>query len=138
MMRRNALCKRVGWAAIAALACALAMPAWAGDFDGKKALICAPVEVNDCISGAPCLGGTPSQMGAPSFLRIDFSKSTVTGPHNTAKIASVEKVGDQLVLQGFEVGHAFAIAIDRESGRMTTTLASTQGAFVLFGSCTTQ
>ena len=124
---------RIGLVALALLAAAAAK---AGDFDGSKPLLCAPVEVIDCVPGMPCFVDTPVEMGAPSFLRIDFGRKTVTGPHAEAKIAALEKSDAQLLLQGVEVGHAFAIALDRESGRMTATLSNVNGAFVLFGSCT--
>lgn len=48
----------------------------------------------------------------------------------------MEKSDTQLLLQGVEIGHAFALALNRESGRMTATLSDANGAFVLFGSCT--
>lgn len=110
--------------------------AWAADFDGTVPLICAPVEVMDCIPGAPCFAGTPDQLGAPSFLRIDFAGKRVVGPYAEARIATVTAGDGRLLLQGVEIGHAFAIALDQETGRMTATLNDASGAFVLFGSCT--
>ena len=125
---------------IGLLACVLLVSssAAAEDFDGSKPLLCAPVEVVDCVAGIPCVAGLPEQFGAPSFLRIDFGGKTVTGPHAQARIASVQKSESQLLLQGVEIGHAFAIALDRATGHMTATLNDSTGAFVLFGSCTTR
>lgn len=119
-----------------ALALALA-PAAAGadDFDGKKTLICAPVEVADCVAGFPCYTDTPAEMGAPEFFRVDFGRKSVIGPRAEAAIKAVSVTDDQLQLQGIELGHVFSIAIDRQSGRMTGTLNDARGAFVLFGSC---
>lgn len=122
--------------AAALLALGLADPAAAGDFDGSKPLLCAPVEVIDCIPGTPCFGDTPQEMGAPAFLRIDFARKVVAGPRHEAKIAAQEASDTQLLLQGVELGHAFAIALERATGRMTATLSDAAGAFVLFGSCT--
>ena len=135
-MRGEAYVKVATWIGLVALVLVVAPVAKAGDFDGSKALLCAPVEVIDCVPGVPCFADTPGEMGAPAFLRIDFKKKTVTGPHAVAKIAAVEKSDAQLLLQGVEIGHAFALALDRGSGRMTVTLSDANGAFVLFGSCT--
>jgi hypothetical protein len=135
-MKGEAYVKVVAWIGLMALVLVAAPAAKAGDFDGSKPLLCAPVEVIDCVPGVPCFADTPAEMGAPAFLRIDFKKKTVTGPHAVAEIAALEKSDAQLLLQGVEIGHAFAIALDRESGRMTVTLSNVNGAFVLFGSCT--
>jgi hypothetical protein len=124
--------------ALAAAFFAAAPVAHAGDFDGSRPLLCAPVEVADCVPDTDdtCVTSTPGQLGAPTFLRIDFAKQTVTGPHGVTKIATVEKHPVQLLLQGIENGHAFSIAVDRTGGGMTATLGDMMGAFVLFGACT--
>lgn len=135
-MRGKAYVKVAAWIGLVALVLAAAPAARAGDFDGSKPLLCAPVEVIDCVPGTPCFADTPPEMGAPAFLRIDFKRKIVTGPQAEAKIAALQKTDGQLLLQGVEIGHAFALALDRESGRMTVTLSNAEGAFVLFGSCT--
>lgn len=135
-MRGEAYVKVGAWIGLVVLALAAAPSAKGEDFDGSKPLLCAPVEVIDCVPGVPCLADTPEEMGAPAFLRIDFARKTVTGPRAEARIAALEKGERQLLLQGVEIGHAFSIALDRESGRMTATLSDASGAFVLFGSCT--
>jgi hypothetical protein len=120
----------------AACTCALAgSAAQAGDFDGSKALICAPAEVNECVAGAKCLGATPREAGAPTFLRIDFAKKVVVGPQRTSPIQLVEKSAGQLLLMGTELGFGWSLALDQDSGDMTATLADRDGAFVMFGSC---
>jgi len=108
----------------------------AGDFDGSKPLICAPVEVLDCTVGSDCIKGTPDAIGAPAFMRIDFEKKAVLGPKRTSSILHMEKNDQQVLLQGTELGFAWTLIIDAR-GKMTSTLADRTGAFVLFGSCTT-
>jgi hypothetical protein len=61
----------------------------------------------------------------------------VVGPTRTSPIQIIEKTDDQLVLQGTELGYGWTVALDQETGRMSLTLANREGAFVLFGSCTT-
>jgi hypothetical protein len=112
------------------------MPALAGDFDGSKPLICAPVTAMDCVRGDDCATGLPEDVGAPAFMRIDFAAKTVIGPKRTTEILLLEKSETQLLLQGRESGFGWTIALEAEDGQMTVTLASIKGAFVLFGACT--
>jgi len=114
---------------------AVASASHAADFDGSKQLICAPVEAMDCTSGEPCRRGLPAEIGAPKFLHIDFAKKVVLGTQRSSPIAAMETSATQLLLQGSELGYAWSIALDQESGQMTATLTDREGAFVLFGSC---
>jgi hypothetical protein len=128
--------RRITRIAIAALACAAAPAAMAGDFDGSKLLICAPVEAMDCASGEECTLGRPDDIGAPAFMRIDFAKKSIAGPKRTTQILFMEKGENQLLLQGTELGHAWTLALDQTNGKMAVTLVDREGVFVLFGSCT--
>ena len=106
-------------------------------FDGTKPLICASREVVDCTPGETCDKGLPEEMGAPMFLTIDFIKKDITGPKRTSKITLIEKTDAQITLYGFEVGMGWSMVLDRETGRMTATLAGKDQAFIIFGACTT-
>jgi hypothetical protein len=108
----------------------------AGDFDGSKKLICATTNAMDCVSGAECVKGSPGDIGAPKFLRIDFAQKAVEGPKRTTQITSMDKGKEQIVLQGNELGFGWTIALDQEEGDLVATLVNRDGAFVLFGSCT--
>jgi hypothetical protein len=111
--------------------------AFGADFDGSKSLICAPSEVLDCTSGDDkCWSASPRKAGAPSFLRIDFAKKTVSGTHLTSKILHVDKSADQVLLQGVELDMGWTIVIDSSSGELSITLTDRGGAFVMFGACT--
>ena len=108
----------------------------AGDFDGSKLLICAPVEALDCGPGEGCSKERPEDVGAPNFLRIDFANKVIVGPKQTTPILLMDKSDDQILLQGKELGYAWTLVLDQESGTMTVTLVNREAAFVLFGPCT--
>jgi hypothetical protein len=112
-----------------------AAPARAGDFDGSRLLICAPVQAFDCAAGEDCGKGLPEEIGAPAFMRIDVPNKAVSGPNRTSPILFVDKSDSQLLLQGTEFGYGWIIALDQDTGRMTATLANRGGVFVLFGAC---
>ena len=118
---------------VAALAWLAAGTASAGDFDGSKLLICAPVEAIDCAPGEDCTKGRPDDIGAPS-LRIDFAHKRSSAP--SARRRSHGQSNNQLLLQGTELGYGWTLALDQESGTMTATLVNREEVFVLFGSCT--
>jgi hypothetical protein len=109
----------------------------AADFDGSKKLICATTAAMDCVAGQECIKGRPVDIGAPKFLSIDFARKAVEGPKRTTAIVSMEKDEEQIVLHGNELGFGWTMALDQENGDLTITLVNRDGAFVLFGSCTT-
>lgn len=86
--------------------------------------------------GLRCFQDVPEAMGAPGFMHIDFARKLVVGPKRTTPIVSMETMAAQVLLQGTELGFAWAIALDRESGRMIATIADRAGAFLMFGACT--
>ena len=122
--------------AIAAAGCAAASVVAAADFDGSKPLLCASHVAIECTPGALCLQGTPFDMGAPAFMRIDFAGKIVAGPERTSPITAIEKSDTQLLIQGTELGFAWAIALDQASGSMVATATDRDGAFVIHGACT--
>jgi hypothetical protein len=117
--------------------CVAVSPAFAEDvFDGTKPLLCSSIEALDCDPGVVCERGIPEIMGAPQFLRIDFAKNEIAGPLRTTKIRSMEKDDDQIVLQGYDIGLGWTLAIDRVTGNMRITFAGGDAAFIIFGACT--
>lgn len=108
----------------------------ASDFDGSKRLICANTEASDCGPGQSCVRARADDVGAPTFLRIDFAEKSIIGPKRTTPILTQERSGNQLLLQGTELGYAWSLALDTSTGRMSATLVDRDGAIVLFGACT--
>lgn len=48
----------------------------------------------------------------------------------------MEKDDDQLVLQGYELGLGWTLALDRDTGNMRITFARWDASFVIFDACT--
>jgi hypothetical protein len=69
-------------------------------------------------------------------MRIDVPNKAVIGPKRTSLIPFADKSDAQLLLQGTELGYGWIIAVDRETGRMTTMLTNRENVVVLFGACT--
>jgi hypothetical protein len=117
----------------------------AAALDTSKILLCASLEVHECVDGSPCAEVRPEDVGAPTFIWIDFDereiRASVEG--RASKIDHMEEVEDRLVLQGVEDGRedledgsGWAISIDTNTGRMVGTAAVSQAAIVIFGACT--
>ena len=106
------------------------------DFDGSNPLICATIDAMDCVPGQDCTKGRAGDMGAPAFLRIDFTKKTIGGTKRTTPILSMDTSGKQILFQGKELEYGWALALDQENGDFSATMVNRDGAFVLFGSCT--
>ena len=108
----------------------------ASDFDGSKSLICATVEARDCVLSSNCYTGNAREIGAPSFMRINFEQKTISGPERTTPIVSMEQNEFQLLMQGSEMGYGWSFAISQATGVFSAALTNIDGTFLLFGSCT--
>ena len=106
------------------------------DFDGSKPLICATVDAHACDPGEVCLRGLPDDIGAPRFMRVDFAEKTIAGPKRTTQIRYIDTSGDQILMQGTELGYAWTVVLDKTDGAMSMTLVSRDDAFTVFGYCT--
>ena len=122
---------------LASLIACVPIAGMAADFDGSKQLLCATVEAIDCVDGYTCVKGRPGDIGAPSFIRIDFAKKSIVGPYTNTPIASIQKSADagELLLQGQELGHGWMLSLNTHDGSLGATLLNREGAFVLFGAC---
>lgn len=120
----------------------------AAEFDGKKPLLCASMEIMECVAGAECQRVTAEAIDAPNFLRVDLKKKQITvkrpnGRQQNSKIKSVAKQDEKLILQGVEDGRkelrdglGWTVAIAEDSGKMVLTASGDEVAFVIFGACT--
>lgn len=134
MKRATSTKRAIG--AIAAILAGTALPGVAADYDGSKLLVCANLEAAYCSPGYACDPGQASDIGAPTFMRIDLANKRIVGPQRTTPIVTVEKGDGQLLLQGTELEYAWSLALDTAEGTIAATLVDREGVVVLFGACT--
>ena len=120
----------------------------ASDFDGSQPLLCASATAIECLRIAGCHQVPPEAIAAPTFMRFDFSKKTVSsiGTEGAVKSSAIERsetVDGKLILQGAEDGVegvrdglGWTITISQETGRMVLTGSGDDVAFTIFGACT--
>lgn len=123
------------------------LPAFAEEFDGSKALMCACMRVIECSPEGNCTEVSAEQIGIPQFLSIDFEKGTIGAPQwgqnqTPSRVENLKRIDGKLILQGAEDGYkevrdgtGWSIAISEETGKMVLTESGDQAAFVVFGAC---
>ena len=75
--------------------------------DGSEPLICAVVDIMECIPDANCERVSAQSVGAPRFFHINFADGEITrtrpqGEEITSPIERTEEVDGKLILQGAE------------------------------------
>ena len=128
--------------------CQFGIPAAAGDFDGSKELLCAVMDIIECVPGGKCMEVTAEEVGIPNFLRTNFEKKKLSatfadGSKKISPIVNSEKIDGKLILQGAEDGIegvrdglGWSLAIDEDNGKMVLTASGEAVGFVMFGACT--
>ena len=116
--------------------------------DGSQPVICAAVEIMECVPNNGCQRISAREAGIPRFLQIDFAGKQITrtkpnGDEITSAIERSEVVDGRLILQGAEDGFegvpdgiGWSLSIDETSGDMVLTGSGADVAFVIFGACT--
>lgn len=117
--------------------------------DGSEPVICATVDVMECMPGGSCQRVGAEEVGMPRFIRVDFAAKQIMYVHPdgedvSSEIERSETVDGRLVLQGAEDGFeevrdgiGWSLSIGQESGSMVLTGSGAEVAFVVFGACTT-
>jgi len=126
-----------------AISCLLLIPggAAAGSFDGSRELVCAAMSTVECGYMADCTSGTAEDVDFPTFIRINVKKKTISATEDfgravTTEIKNIERSEGRLILQGFEEGRGWSLALSETTGKMVLTASGDQAGFVVFGACT--
>ncbi len=113
--------------------------------DKSEPLLCASIQVNECVDGAGCRAVLPEDVGAPTFFWIDLKKKEIRASKDEEAtiIERMEDVEGRTVLQGADPGSTdpadgsgWTMTIEDDTGRMTSTAITRQAAVVIFGTCT--
>ncbi|HME73538.1 MAG TPA: hypothetical protein VKM54_27290 [Myxococcota bacterium] len=108
------------------------------DFDGSRNLLCAPSDVVECDSAARCERESVADIDLPNFIHVQFGKKrlvSASGEERSTTIQNFQNVNGLTILQGAENGRAWSVVIDQASGRMSGSIADSDGAFSIFGAC---
>jgi hypothetical protein len=108
----------------------------AADFDGSTPLSCTGVSGYSCDPAKACSKVKPEGDKAPVVL-IDPSNKTVKTPYRTdlLPIANSASNNEQLQFQGTSEKFAWSAIVNRNTGKVTLTIADRTGAYVIFGQC---
>jgi hypothetical protein len=110
-------------------------------FAEQESLICAAVNVIACIDSDSCEHGTAQAFDVPTFMIIDFANKLV---HTRGEVAgdavshirSSQMGEDSILLQGFEEGRGWTLAVSRATGHMRLSATDPSLNFTITGNCT--
>ena len=119
----------------------------AGIYDGSRPMMCATIEVVECVPRGGCQPVPAESVDAPRFIEVDVSKNKLSARfangERSSEIERTEAVDGKLMLQGVEDGReterdgiGWTLSITEERGDMVLTGSGDNVAFVIFGSCT--
>jgi len=118
----------------------LASAAQAESLDVTKPMRCALAEAAECDEMAECSDVTLEQIELPGAWRIDFAAKQLvsTDGQRTSPIHAVETLDTVVVLQGHQEGRGWTMVLERATGRLSATIATVEGAFILAGGCSVE
>jgi hypothetical protein len=110
--------------------------AGAADFNGSESLTCTPLAAYSCEPGKACSKVKP-ESEPPRVMMIDPTNKTIKAPYRTEllPIANSAVNDEQLQLQRTAEKFAWSAVVNRQTGKVTITIADRSGAYVLFGQC---
>lgn len=133
--------KMFGIAAFSLLAMLPLSSVAAENLTGKDNLVCASIHVLACDKDNHCMQGPPSSFEVPYFMFVDFDKKQVraTSEEGEVAISPIKEshvTNQAIILQGFENGRGWTLAIGRADGKLTLASAGSDIHFAISGNCT--
>ena len=113
--------------------------------DKSEPLLCASIQVNECVDGAGCREVLPEDVSIPTFFWINMKKKEIRVGKDSepTAIERIEDIEGRTIMQGADPGSedladgsGWTMSIEDETGRMTGTAITRQAAIVIFGTCT--
>jgi hypothetical protein len=125
------------------LAFAVVLPAaaMADDLTNSGAFLCAAQSASVCTPEGECVSGTPGSWNIPQFILVDLdakrlATTKASGQRRSTPIANTQRKDGVLFVQGIEMGRAFSIQIDEETGDLSAAVAREGLVVAVFGACT--
>ena len=118
-------------------------PLLAADFDGSEPILCASLDVLECVDGRGCDMVYAEEIDAPQFISIDLEHDKLqldrSGRPQSAELRNRESLNGKLVLQGVgtETGLGWTFSVNEETGRFVLSASGDEVAFIIFGACST-
>jgi len=116
---------------------------FAADFDGSEPMLCASLDVLECVDGRDCDMVAAEDVDAPQFITVDLKNKELkldnSGQPQSTQLRNRESLNGRLVLQGVgvETGLGWTFSVDEETGRFVVSSSGDEVAFIIFGACTT-
>jgi hypothetical protein len=115
--------------------------ALADDVRDAKVLLCSSLEMALCTSGSGCIDVLPEDMNVPLFLRIDIKQKKLSATEESGEdretiATALQRVDDNLVIQGYENDRAFSMLVHEPTGYATFTSVTDLESSTIFGACT--
>ncbi len=115
---------------------------FAADFDGSKPMLCASLDVLECVDGSSCETVTAESVDAPQFITVDLKNKELkldrSGRPRSAQLRNRENLNGRLIVQGVgtETGLGWTFSVDQETGKFVVSASGDEVAFIIFGACT--
>ncbi len=116
---------------------------YAADFDGSEPMLCASLDILECVDGRDCDMVAAEDVDAPQFITVDLKNKELkldrSGRPQSTQLRNRESLNGRLVLQGVgvETGLGWTFSVDEETGRFVVSSSGDEVAFIIFGACTT-
>ena len=84
-----------------------------------------------------CNRRTAEEVNLPQFIHVDLkAKLAAADGSRSAPIPQIDQTGGRTILHGGQVGRAWSMVIEGDTGKLSAGVVEREGAFVVFGACT--
>jgi hypothetical protein len=114
---------------------------WGEDLSGTDEFLCSVSRVAMCFETGECFDIQPWEADIPQFVVVDTKKKVISTTHaserpRSTRIATLQRSGGQIFLQGLEADRAFSFVIDEATGFVTVAVSRDGLSVSVFGACT--
>lgn len=126
---------------LAVFSLVLGSGAFADDVSKADRLLCSTSKVLLCFEDGTCIEVLPADVGVPQFIIVDTKKKLLSTTeaseeNRTTAVENMERDERRILMQGIDLGRAFSILIDAQSGYLTASVSRDGFTVSGFGACT--